>query len=91
MVASMRDLRAFNASYHRNGGADSFTLCSFFFLRGKNTTRLTAVVNNNLVAVFDPYDMQERYDGEYFRKALLGSIAAMEKNNSDKLYERKEQ
>lgn len=89
MPAQMKDLRRFDARYHRNGSAEGFTVCSFLWLRGEKTKELHAIVWDDRIAVYNPEDISDRYEAAYFTMALRMSLAAMEKAQPEKLYERK--
>jgi hypothetical protein len=88
-MIKQRDLRRFQARYHRNGVAgEGFHLCSFLYLRGKDTVALQAVVFDDpgRVAVIKPDDIQSRWRGDDFEQALREAIVVVENAQPESIH-----
>lgn len=84
------DFRAFNVKFHRNGcGGQGFYVCRFLFRQGREWVPMVATVFDSpgFVAVLSA-DLNERYRGDDFEPALLDAIAAVEKAQSETIYDR---
>lgn len=82
------DFRRFQARFHPNGVAGAgFYVCSFLFLRGKNTAEMQAVVFDEpgCVAVITQ-DINARYRGDEFEPALRAAIEAVRAAQPDALH-----
>lgn len=87
-MVKQRDIRKFDARYHRNGvRGEGFFLCRFLYLRGKNTVEMQAVVFDEPghVAVTSS-NINDRWRGDDFEPALREAIAAMDKAQPEKLF-----
>lgn len=88
-MVKQRDIRKFQARYHRNGVAgEGFYLCRFLYLRGAQTVEMQAVVFSarGQVAVTSE-NLNDRWRGDDFESALRAAIESVEKAQPEKLYE----
>ena len=89
-MLKQRDIRAFNARYHRNGvSGEGFYLCEFLYLRGKHTKQMRAVVFDapGHVAVMSE-DIGSRWHGDDFEPALRAALEAVGRHQPESLYQR---
>lgn len=83
-----RDIRQFDARYHRNGICGTgFYLCSFKFLRGLEAVGMRAVVfpdPGNVAVMSD--NISVRWRGDDFEAVLREAIAMVERNRPEALH-----
>ena len=87
-MIKQRDIRKFQAAYHRNGvSGEGFFLCRFLYLRGKDTVEMQAVVFpvRGNVAVTSA-DLNDRWRGDDFEPVLREAIKLVEKAQPESLY-----
>lgn len=73
------EIKQLQVKYHRNGTQqEGFFLCSFQWKTGKETLALQAVVNDSFIAVINPADINQRFDGGDFSQALREHLHAVE-------------
>lgn len=92
MTIHQKDLRAFVATFHRNGiMGESFYLCTFDMRHGREWYNMRAAVFDTPghVAVISESCL-ERWRGDEFEPALREAIALQNTNQPDRCHDRAE-